>query len=135
MGKNPLELLFDYTYDVMWNDVYFLVREVDFPLYLIQQSKLRYKPKQMVDRILLSRTRNIAIEMKHSQTKSIALDRLAEHQVKYLTLFQEMCGHAYFLLAFNHMQEIWLIPIQSYHFLLKTLQVELPPPKGGGFEV
>jgi len=119
MVKNDLEVLFDLSYNSVWKSQFLCIKEVDFPLYLIQQSKLRFKPHQIVDRVLLSHKKNFAFELKHSKTSSIALDRIKPHQIKFLNDFEQFCGSGFFIFSFEGLKYIFLINIHQY---LKIIQ-------------
>jgi penicillin-binding protein-related factor A (putative recombinase) len=118
--KNSLEMLFDFSYNALWHLHFFCIREVDFPLYLIQKSHLRFKPHQIVDRILVSFNQNFAFELKHSLTRSLALSRIKSHQTEFLDRFQTQAGKGFFIFSFEDLDYIFLIPISSYLSFLKN---------------
>lgn len=109
MASNKLETAFDLGYKKYLKDHYFLVNENDVPTFK--------KPKQTVDRILISRDKNIALELKKSKQKLISFSRFKDHQIKDLEEFKQKSGEAYFLVSLNEFKTIVLIDIDQFRIL------------------
>lgn len=114
---NILEKSFDLGFNKFLDPNEFQkLNQTDIPFYLIKDYKksLRFLNSQQPDRILLSRKYgNFAFELKHSKGKSIPLSRLRKNQISFLEKFEKTSGRSFFILAFNEMEKIYLIKIQS----------------------
>jgi penicillin-binding protein-related factor A (putative recombinase) len=113
MASNRLEVAFDLGYKKFLQNHYFLINEADVPTYR--------KPKQTVDRILVSNRLNIALELKQSKRKLISFRRFQDHQVQELIEFKQKAGEAYFLVSLNEFRTVALIDIDQF----KTLRQKL----------
>ena len=113
---NILEKAFDIGFDKFLKEKYLKVNEGDFPLFLLKEIKLktRFKPKQIPDRLLLSREKNICIEMKHNKGMSIPLSNIKQSQIDFMIKFEKLAGASYFIFSFNEMKDVLLIPINYY---------------------
>lgn len=115
MSKNILEQAFDLGFAKFLKSQYIRVAQPDLPM--------RNKPKQIVDRILLSKTRNYAFELKKTQGKSIPFSRIPDHQIKFLQNFEKSAGEAFLLCSFLELELVKLIPIVDF------LQIQTTIPK------
>jgi penicillin-binding protein-related factor A (putative recombinase) len=113
MASNRLEIAFDLGYRKFLQNQYFLINEADVPTYR--------KPKQTVDRILVSKRLNIALELKQTKRKLISFRRFQDHQVQELIEFKQKAGEAYFLVSLNEFRTVALIDIDQF----KTLRQKL----------
>jgi len=119
MATNKLEKAFDLGFKKFLKDYYFLFNQPDIPP--LFASKLRFKPKQTVDRILLSRTRNIALELKKSKQKLISFSRFQDHQIEELEEFKQKAGESYFLVSLHQFTMIVLIDIDQFKILRQNI--------------
>lgn len=119
---NNLEKLFDYSFNILLKEKYMVINETDFPLFLIKQSNTRFKPKQIPDRILLSRKRNVVLEMKENKGNSMRFDRIKPHQLDFLIEFSKMAGDSYLILSFNELNEIIFIEISMFEELIDLIK-------------
>jgi penicillin-binding protein-related factor A (putative recombinase) len=113
MASNKLEKAFDLGYQKYLKKYFFLINETDVPTFR--------KPKQTVDRILVSRRKNIALELKKSKRKLIPFDRFKDHQIDELAEFKQKSGKAYFLVSLNEFSTIVLIDIDHFKRLRQKL--------------
>lgn len=111
---NKLEKAFDLGYEKHLRGHYFLINETDVPTYR--------KPKQTVDRILVSTKLNIALELKKSKRKLIPFSRFQDHQVQELIEFKQKAGEAYFLVSLNEFHTVALIDIDQFKILRQNLE-------------
>jgi len=79
LTNNILEKAFDLGYKKYLQDYYVLIKHTDYPT--------NKKPQQFVDRILLSKKKNVAIELKKSSTNSVRFRRFKQHQINFLKNF------------------------------------------------
>jgi penicillin-binding protein-related factor A (putative recombinase) len=106
MSDSDLERAFDKGYRKYLKDHYYLFKVPDIPF-----SK---KNKQPVDRILVSKDKNIAIEIKYTSTDRMELRRLKEHQIEDLKEFKYKSGAAFILFSLNSFEKVFLTEIDDY---------------------
>lgn len=113
MATNKLEKAFDLGYKKYLEQYFFVINETDVPTYR--------KPKQTVDRILISREINIALELKKTKRKLISFSRFKDHQIQELEEFKQKSGVAYFLVSLHEFETVILIDIGQFILLRQKL--------------
>lgn len=118
---NKLEKAFDLGYQKYLKDAFLRINVPDLPPYFQKKVKVAFKPKQIVDRLLLSRQRSIAIEIKKSKRKLISFSRFKPHQVEFLQDFHALVGDAYFLVSLHQFKKVFLIQIGDFLVMKKEI--------------
>lgn len=111
---NELEKRFDNTYKKKLINNFLLIKHTDYPT--------NRKPKQFVDRLLLSKDKSYAFELKQTIHKSIRIDRFKKHQLLFLENFNKKVGPGYLLISLNNFENIFLIHIYEFKKFLKDLE-------------
>jgi penicillin-binding protein-related factor A (putative recombinase) len=122
---NKLELAFDLGVKKLnLEEYYFIFNQPDIPP--LFSKKLRFKPKQLPDRLLCSKVNNnyLLIEIKKNKNSRMRFDRVAEHQEQYLMEWQEKAGEAYLLISFSEFKRIVLIGIEQFQKLKQLVKKE-----------
>jgi penicillin-binding protein-related factor A (putative recombinase) len=125
MAKNKLEKAFDLgVIKLELEKYYFIFNQPDIPP--LFSKKLRFKPKQLPDRLLASKINNkyLLIEIKKNKNARMRFDRVAEHQEQYLIEWQEKAGEAYLLISFDEFKRVVLISIKQFLKLKRIVKKE-----------
>jgi penicillin-binding protein-related factor A (putative recombinase) len=111
---NDLEAAFDEGYDRILAATYMKITQRDYPM--------ATKAKQIVDRVLVSRDRNLAFELKRTKRKLLPFARIPDHQGDFLREFATKVGEAYLICAFLGLKHIFLLSIHKFDQLKESLE-------------
>ena len=120
-GENKLEKAFDLGYEKFLKKEFLRINVPDLPPYFREFTKVKFKPKQIVDRILLSKRKSIAFELKNTKRKLIPLTRIKKHQTEFLKEFKEKVGESYYLFGFNDFKCVFGVDIDVFLEMRRTL--------------
>jgi len=116
---NDLEQAFDNGYRKYLSREFMRISQANIPFFALK-GNIRFKPKQMPDRILVSFHQNLCFELKRVQTDSLPLANIKPHQIAFLSEFQQKAGQSYFIFAFMASQKVFLVPITLFCKLIRT---------------
>jgi len=111
---NILEKTFDLGFDKFLKSKYLKVNQADIPYFAMKNLNIRFKPKQLPDRLLLSRERNICFELKNTISRSIPFYNIKQHQIDFLIEFKKYAGDSFFIFAFDNLNYVFLIEIDQF---------------------
>jgi penicillin-binding protein-related factor A (putative recombinase) len=111
---NELEKAFDKGYFKYLKSHFIRINVPDLPPYFKKSTNVGFKPKQIVDRLLLSKKKNIAIELKKSKRKLMSFSRFKDHQTKFLLNFTKKSGDAFYLVSLEQFKKVFLIDIREF---------------------
>lgn len=90
--------------------------------YNTRTNKAYFKSKGMVDFIGFNKEgRFIAFDTKNTNSTSLPLNNIKQHQIDYLKEVAESKGIAFFLIYFNQYQELYRLDIEDYLKLVLTI--------------
>lgn len=121
---NALERAFDNGFRKFLRECYMMINIPDLPPYFKKSVNVKFKPKQIVDRVLVSKRKNLAFELKKTASTLISLSRIKKHQIEFLIEFDEKCGNAFLIAGFFKEKSevnVYLIEIKAYQKMIKTL--------------
>jgi len=122
---NKLEIAFDNgceKYNL--EDYYFIYNQPDTPP-AFSSKKIRFKPTQLPDRLLLSKIHhNYLIELKQTKGSRFDFHRIPLHQIRSLLDFERKAGTSYILFSFNEFEKIVLVHITHFLKLQRIVKKE-----------